>query len=376
MDNQTQAASNPTPEPWKMLVAIARFLEEYLACSDEQRTILALWIVHVWCYRAFPTTPYLNIQSPGPQCGKSRRLQLLHLLSPPRSWLACGPTPNAFMKRMLALKFDDTPEKASAEDLPSAVFLDDREFTLGSSSQHPIVSLLKSSARTGGRYLYQPQAHDLHEFTGFCPKAFAGIRQLPRPLADCCIPILLQRKKRSETVKPMRETSLSIKPLRAWLESWSRENAENLALTAAHGTAPRIPEQLSPRQRESAEPLVFLADRLAGPWPERIRSAVYSIFHTLADPDPLADGVELLADLRDAFHHKHNPPYIPTSELLPWLQNLDYRSWINWGKAPANDLARFLRPFGIYSRNQRTGPDSVIKAYYHDDFTDAWSRYL
>src|SRR5437899_193764 len=132
---QPQASAKP---PAHMLNEVGNFIRQYLVCSDQQAALLAVWVLHTWCYRAFPVTPYLNIQSPGPQSGKTVCLRLLQLLSPPGSWYISSPASTPFMKRLLALK----PEQSSAKEpelgLPPAVFLDDREFTIGSSGHDSI----------------------------------------------------------------------------------------------------------------------------------------------------------------------------------------------------------------------------------------------
>ena len=65
---QPQASAKP---PAHMLNEVGNFIRQYLVCSDQQAALLAVWVLHAWCYRAFPVTPYLNIQSPGPQSGKT-----------------------------------------------------------------------------------------------------------------------------------------------------------------------------------------------------------------------------------------------------------------------------------------------------------------
>src|SRR5215471_15508811 len=121
MDSATQVSTKSANE---MLFAVADFLRQYLVCSDHQAVLLTVWVLHTWCYRAFPVTPYLNIQSPGPQSGKTRCLRLLQLLSAPGSWYTSSPAPRLFMKKLLALKPGQTPGQEPVLDLPSALFLD------------------------------------------------------------------------------------------------------------------------------------------------------------------------------------------------------------------------------------------------------------
>jgi hypothetical protein len=47
-----------------MLDELATFLSDYLVSTYDQLTILALWIVHTWCFEAFSTTTYLTFGRP------------------------------------------------------------------------------------------------------------------------------------------------------------------------------------------------------------------------------------------------------------------------------------------------------------------------
>src|SRR5215470_17795917 len=66
----------------KSLDDVLTFLARYLYCTDHQRTLIALWILHAHCFSAAEVTPYLSIQSAMEQSGKTLSLQLLSLLCP------------------------------------------------------------------------------------------------------------------------------------------------------------------------------------------------------------------------------------------------------------------------------------------------------
>src|SRR5215831_12090105 len=74
---QPPAAPEPIPEsakptkPSKMLDDICAFLARYLQCSQHQRTVLALWILHTHCFPGARSTPYLAIQSARKLSGKT-----------------------------------------------------------------------------------------------------------------------------------------------------------------------------------------------------------------------------------------------------------------------------------------------------------------
>src|SRR5215471_7362902 len=63
-----------------LLNQVTQFIGCYLQCSEHQRTVLALWVLHTHSTTAAQVTPYLAIQSAQKQSGKTLCLQLLSLL--------------------------------------------------------------------------------------------------------------------------------------------------------------------------------------------------------------------------------------------------------------------------------------------------------
>jgi hypothetical protein len=100
----------------QMLSHVANFFQRYLVCTEDQRTILALWTLHAHCFAATPVTPYWYIRSRERESGKSDTetqslpnhnwyirsreresgktvcLELLRLLCM-NPWFTCGCTP-------------------------------------------------------------------------------------------------------------------------------------------------------------------------------------------------------------------------------------------------------------------------------------------
>ena len=74
-----EAADIPfgTPSP---LDALEEFIARYVVLTPEQRTAVAVWILHTHAIDAAETTPYLAIGSPSKRAGKSRLLEVLELL--------------------------------------------------------------------------------------------------------------------------------------------------------------------------------------------------------------------------------------------------------------------------------------------------------
>src|SRR2546423_837330 len=146
--------------PAEVLAQVRDFIGKYLVCSDDQRTLLALWVLHTWCYRSFTTTPYLDIRSADQGCGKTICIQVLNVLCR-RPWLAAGAPLQSLSEKVLAHDF--------------TILLDDWHTIFRPSDNQPIVGLLVRGARD---YQYtDPDRHALwipEALDAFCPKAFAG----------------------------------------------------------------------------------------------------------------------------------------------------------------------------------------------------------
>ena len=82
------------------VTALAKVLRKFLVCSDSHIVVLALWIIHTYCYEIFPSTPYLNIYSPEKQSGKTICMGLLNVLAR-KAWIPGGGTaPPRIMSRI------------------------------------------------------------------------------------------------------------------------------------------------------------------------------------------------------------------------------------------------------------------------------------
>jgi hypothetical protein len=267
------------------------------------------------------------------------------------------------MKKLLALKPEQSSGQGPELDLPPAVFLDDREFTIGSSGHGSIIHFLSSGAQAADRYLHQvDRSPRLHEVSAFCPKAFAGIDSLPPKLARHCLPVLLQRRKSTENVQPLdRTAALYAKPLTAWMQQWSQENFKRLA-ARAQTYSMELSTRYTPHDNQLCKPLLLIAQCLEGKWLENVGNSLQRVLGD-RDPNLTCEGLQLLVDLCRVFRENSNPPYIPTRHLIPYLRGLDGRPWSEWGRAPDVAMARLLRPFGITSQPQRISADSVIKVY-------------
>lgn len=385
-DNLRDQSQNPetqSPDYWTedrkyedcdfvaVLDSLVSYLRQYLVCDDHQFTILALWIVHTFTFKEFPTTAYLDISSPEPQCGKTRCLELLNQLCDSASFVT-GASPATLINRLLSERSMEEIEFEDGElfyNPPDCHLLDDCQHTFGPSERQPLVAMLNSGSRKSTRYMLGSVEYGL-----FGPKAFAGNARLVRSLASRCIPIIFRRKKPSEMVArfdpgaPLPpEIAAARNSLNSIVPDWIAEFADE--------TPHNLPPGLTAHQQDCAEPLLHVANAIGGHWPDRARAAIVAAFELVEDSEP----VQLLADIRASFLLHGNPVHLTTADLLASLISCDDRPWSSWPANPLKSSRRLgglLSPFQIGPSNLKIEPGKVLKGYRLKDFQDSWERYL
>jgi putative DNA primase/helicase len=140
-----------------------------------------------------------------------------------------------------------------------------------------------------------------------------------------------------------------------------------------------VPEKLSDRESDIAVPLLSIADDASGPWPERMRRALMTLFAKRNADDSAADlATMLLADIREVFGRARTDR-LSSGQILCALWDLKERPWPEFrnGRAlNAAQLARLLHRFDIRPGPIRMKDGEVVKGYRLENFEDAWARYL
>src|SRR5579871_355137 len=175
-----RAAESEWPEPIdgdQLLHAVSNFFARYLHCSEHQRTVLALWVLHTYSYQAAQVTPYLSIQSAQKQSGKTHCLVLLQLLCENAAFVS-GLTTSTLFKLL--------------QGPAATLLLDESQASVGTRNRNkaPVLRAALaggSLAAAGLDPVLRPEPRNK-----FCPKAFAGRGPLPQDLADLSIPIILE----------------------------------------------------------------------------------------------------------------------------------------------------------------------------------------
>jgi hypothetical protein len=348
-----------------LLDRVATFLRRYVALSLAQKIVLALWVAHTHCFLAAECTPYLAITSAEKQSGKTRLLEVLEPVVD-HPWLT-GQVTAAVLAR-----------KISAE-LPPTLLLDESDAAFSGPEEYAetLRGVLNSGYRRGGTYsrcVGQGTAIKAQDFSTFCPKAIAGIGKLPDTVADRSIPIRLKRALRSEGVQRFRRREVvpEASSLRNALERWSDSLLDTLP-----EARPDLPQQLSDRKMDVAEPLLAIADAAGGDWPAKARQALVELCADIRSDESI--GTLLLRDIRQIFEAR-GVERISSDDLTADLCAIETSPWGEWNRGKPitkAKLARLLGPFGVVPDSKRFGDTGkVLSGYETTDFDESWGRYL
>lgn len=344
-----------------LLEDVRVFVRRYVVLGDAQADAVALWTVHTHAFDAAECTPYLNIRSPEKQSGKTRLQEVLETLVA-RPWRTSGTSRAALMRRVNAqcptLLLDET----------DAAFKGDKEYS------EALRGMLNAGYRRGGTYTVcdTGKGNAVCDFNVFCPKAIAGVGDLPDTVRDRSIPIDMKRKTPTEHAERFRARKApgQAAPLRGRIAQWAAGY-----VAALRDVEPQIPDALSDRAADVWEPLFAIADTCGGDWPERARKSA----STLSAGEPSEDasiGVRLLADIQDVFKEKDTDRLF-SADLVAALNAIEESLWGDWYGKPMGPqtLAKMLRPYKIKPNQVRIGDESR-KGYDLAWFEDAFACYI
>jgi hypothetical protein len=371
-------------------VAFSTKPTESEALGRFQVIAVALFVVLTYCFENFDCVPYLSIVSPTKRSGKTRVLEVLLYLAC-RAWLVAEITESTLFRKI--------------QDSRPTVLIDevDALWKKGSENTQGIRAILNVSYRSSGTVPRSVQGSDgiwhVEDFCPFGPKVLAGINtdKMPDTVRDRCIPIHIERRAKNQLIARYRERDAKVElgKLGADLHDWAGLYGSQLA-----AERPDLPDALNDRAQDIWEPLLAIADRAGGDWPELARQAalVLSGGTEAAGPEEL-----LLAHILEAFMEKglearddDGKPVIdddgkPVKDRISTealLQHLvargDDSKWAKWWgsaveegklKGPASRLARMLKPHGIAPKKLRISSTDTARGYLRADFVEVWERY-
>ena len=348
-----------------ILDEMVSYIRRFVSLSEAQADLAALWTAHTHAIAAADATPYLAITSAEKQCGKTQLLEVLETIVH-NPWLT-GKVSAAVLIRKI-------------DAVAPTLLLDESDTAFGGDKEYAeaLRGVLNTGHKRSGKAsccVGQGAALNYKDFSTFGPKAIAGIGKLPGTVADRAIPIRLKRAPRGQKIARWRPKLVveEAEALKARIAEWCGSDAVCEKLRAMW---PALPDKLSDRQQDGAEPLLAIADLAGGEWPKRARKAVESIFAGPGAEDD-SNGVVLLTDIRATFE-QNSEDQISSQDLADKLAGIESSPWGEWhnGKPISKiQLAKLLKLFEITPR-QLWQHEKNLRGYAKADFTDAWSRYL
>ncbi len=353
----------PEPEKWPepvdgtaLLDELAAAVRRHVVLGENEAVTVALWVVAVHAFGAWPIFPRLFINSPEKGCGKSTLLDVLSRLVP-KPLGASGITAAALFRVIEAARPTLLLDEADS-------YARDNEDLRG---------VLDAGHRRDGAVIRTVgDDHEPRQFSAWAPVALAAIGHLPGTIEDRSIKIGLRRRRRDEAVEPLRlDRAGALETLARMAARWAADHAAELA-----AADPAMPEGVVNRAADNWRPLLSAADLAGGTWPERTRRAAAEL--SAEGDDQSSIRVALLADIRAAFVAK-GVDRLSSDELATFLGSLDDRPWPEYrGGKPISktQVARLLKPLGVSSGTIRLPDGSTPKGYYLTAFRDPFARYL
>jgi hypothetical protein len=355
-------------ETAKLLDALELLVRRFVVLNEAQAAAVTLWVAHSWTIEAARATPYLYVTSAEPECGKTRLLEVLHEL---------------VLKPLSAVNITDAALFRAIDQREPTLFLDEVDAVFSpraakTGSKDDQRAILNAGYRRGQQVLRMGGGRNttLESFEVFGAKALAGLGTLPPTLASRCIRIELTRRRPDEPVEDFYPDELEeADTLRLWLASWAEQVLEPLRVAR-----PGRVDGLRDRVNEVWRPLLAIAELAGEPWASRARRAAVALTRGV-DDDEASLGVLLLGDIRAEFEERE-AERIATDDLIRALAGFEESPWGEWwldkGDEPLRSaprrLAQLLRPYGVRSKDVRT--NGSRKGYKHEDFLDAWERFL
>lgn len=346
-----------------LLNEISEFVGRYVVMTPAEKNVCSLWSVHSHAQRAAAFTPYLDITSVVPRCGKTTLLEVAEMLVA-NPWLTGHVTAAALIRKI--------------DQGHPTVLMDESDTTFYGSSDYSqaLRGMLNTGYQRSGIYSMCVRAGGnwvTKDFSTFSLKAIAGIGKLPETIRDRSIPIRLKRKLPTESCERFRKGKALFRAevLRCSAALWAKRHLGELA-----EAVPDLPAELNDRHRDVCEPLIAIADCAGGEWPERARQALVILLASRPRRDD-SQAVALLTDVKTCFDH-HDALRMRSKSLVDALvrhEDSPWRECNKGGRLSQAGLARLLAPFDIETRDIRF-ENGIFKGYLRRDFDDAWARYV
>jgi len=324
--------------------------------------LLAVFILITWTFELFDTCPYVSIESPVPECGKSTVLRLINAVCA-RGEISTSLT-EAVLFRLV-------------NEYQPTFLIDEAETLEGKSERAEGLRAIAHEGYKRGGSVARVEGEDRHiqRFNVYCPKVFSAIGGLSGALLSRCIVIHMSRAPKDFPRKSSRLRALErdAKPLRHLLEAYALQARETLTQLYEQEPDEGYWPTITDREAELWGPLLIHA-RLSGFEVESqllkvVESFTQSKREIQADDWRVARSIALLKSIKHQPEFAHFYP----ADLLPDLN--DSEAWaavfakIGDGDAGKREKAvkvgKFLRTFRLKPKRESRGSsyprDEAIK---------------
>lgn len=352
----TQARDSPPEGEGCLIASLTAIIHRHIACNHYQALTVALWIIMTWCKAAFKVSPILAITAMTKEAGKTQLLTLVE-------YLCSNPLKTSNITVAALYR--------SIEEFKPTLLIDEADsFLKGNEDMRGVIN---TGFEVNGYIIRcDPVTFKPVRFNTFCPKAIAGIGNLPDTIQDRSISIRMCRKRKGEEKVKLRRADISVfNELQQHIQQWSTEHLAELAKAE-----PEMPNGLSDRKEDCWEPLLAIADVYGGEYPELARKAALAIAGTEHSESHINE--QLLLAIKSVFE-KQKVVRLPSAELLEHLLEDDEAPWLSFDKGKSmtiRQLAQQLKPFGISSKTIRVGGNKTLKGYDLADFEAAFKDHL
>lgn len=353
----------PTYEIWdspvngvQLLDEIKETIKQYVIADDETFTVATLWACFTWFIDVVSYAPIANITAPEKRCGKTKLLSTLKRLS-----YKAFPTSNISPAAMFR----------TIELFQPTLFIDEVDTFL--KEHNEMRGMINAGYTRETAYIVRCVGEDQEPqpFSIWGAKLLCGIGKIADTLQDRSITLKLRRKKTGETVNNIDKSDPEQwRILRAKLARFAQDHSEQLTTIQ-----PDPIKGLHDRANDCYEPLLQVAILAGGHWLETAKKAALVLNGAQEESDSIR--TELLRDIQAIFETKRISRVF-SHDLARYLNEDNEANWINWNKGRGmtpNNLAKYLRDFGIISKSMRIGTNNA-KGYSKDQFLDAFNRYL
>ena len=339
---------------------------------EEEPIVLANYVVSTYFYNAFQFTPYIHINSPDFQCGKSTLLDILYEL--------CYNSMKSANISSAIHRFTDYQKGTLLLDEMDRYDNDERK---------EMVGILNSgfSKRGGKTHRLVGNSHQTQEFDTYCPKVFCSIgsEAINPTLVDRSIPIALDRA----TPEQLKETEMFIwtPTLEDRFDAISMQ-LENLAQEVDEENNPffdiedyltsiAIMKATNPNARaiDITAPLLTIACLGNLEWATESLNA----FNVLTSRDTVAMSVpRQLLGLCYEIYQQTTEDKIFTRDLadkINFFEDSQFASWNRGNGINPSQVTKNLKDFVGTSKDIRIGSNNG-KGFYWNDFIPAFDKHI